>query len=126
MELAKQHGESKCIFTQADVRSEEDVERAIEAVNRRWGDRPIGGLVHCGGVGMAGKTLNNDGTPSSLDVFKEVVDINLTGTFNMARLVAAQIVQRLPPNKSKARQPLDLTMLPGLQRRAGRGINSGA
>lgn len=101
--MSKELGEQKCVFATADVRSEEDVERAISRVNDAWPDKPIGGLVHCGGVGMAGKTLNNDGSPSSLDVFREVVDINLTGTFNMARLVAAEIVKRLPKDRPKVR-----------------------
>jgi enoyl-[acyl-carrier-protein] reductase (NADH) len=38
-----------------DVRNEDDVKKAIAGVDKKWKDRKIGGVVHCGGVGMAGK-----------------------------------------------------------------------
>lgn len=43
------------IFIRTDVRSEEDVVAAIAKVDEKWGARAVGGVVHCGGVGMAGK-----------------------------------------------------------------------
>lgn len=43
------------IFCKCDVRSEEDVKKAIKAVDTKWKGKKIGGVVHCGGVGMAGK-----------------------------------------------------------------------
>lgn len=42
-------------FCLTDVRSEEDVVAAIAKVDKKWGSRAVGGVVHCGGVGMAGK-----------------------------------------------------------------------
>ncbi|KAK4701752.1 hypothetical protein P7C70_g4476, partial [Phenoliferia sp. Uapishka_3] len=83
-------------FVRCDVRSEEHVEAAIAFIDKTWGEKPVGGVVHCGGVGMVGKTLGNDGTPFSLDVYREVIDINLTGSFNVARLIAARIVKSTP------------------------------
>lgn len=41
--------------------------------------------------------MTKDGTPFSLDVFREVIDINLVGSFNVARLVAARIAKSFPP-----------------------------
>ncbi|KAL8292815.1 hypothetical protein RQP46_000509 [Phenoliferia psychrophenolica] len=84
------------IFIRCDVRSEEDVIGAIATVDKKWGTRAVGGVVHCGGVGMAGKTVGNDGEPFSLDVFREVIDINLVGSFNIARLIAARIIKSTP------------------------------
>lgn len=43
------------LFVRCDVRSEEDVVRTIKEVDLKWGTKGVGGLVHCGGVGMAGK-----------------------------------------------------------------------
>lgn len=44
--------------------------------------------------------MGNDGTPFPLDVFAETVTINLVGSFNVARLVAAHIIATSPPLKS--------------------------
>ncbi|ORY88170.1 hypothetical protein BCR35DRAFT_277220 [Leucosporidium creatinivorum] len=88
------------IFCKCDVRSEEDVKKAIKAVDTKWKGKKIGGVVHCGGVGMAGKTVGNDGKPFPLDVFTETLNINLVGSFNVARLVAAHIIATSPPLRS--------------------------
>ena len=45
------------------------------------------GLVNCAGVAPAVKTVGKDGA-HPLDVFQRAVNINLVGTFNMARLAA--------------------------------------
>jgi NAD(P)-dependent dehydrogenase (short-subunit alcohol dehydrogenase family) len=47
----------------------------------------VRGLINCAGIAPAVKTLGKDG-PHSLAVFQRVVNINLIGTFNMARLLA--------------------------------------
>ena len=53
-----------------------------------------------------GQTVGNDGTPFPLDIFAETLSINLVGTFNVARLVAAQIISQypLPKNATAAEQ----------------------
>lgn len=71
-------------FVKCDVTSEADGKAAVEAA------ASIGilrGLVNCAGVAPAIKTVGKDG-PHPLDVFQRVVNINLVGTFNMARLAA--------------------------------------
>ncbi|KAL8286906.1 hypothetical protein RQP46_003912 [Phenoliferia psychrophenolica] len=83
-------------FVRCDVRSEDDVVGAIAKVDEKWGARAVGGVVHCGGIARVGKTVGNDGKPFSLDLFREVVDINLVGSFNIARLVAARIIKSTP------------------------------
>jgi NAD(P)-dependent dehydrogenase (short-subunit alcohol dehydrogenase family) len=45
------------------------------------------GLVNCAGVAPAVKTVGKDG-PHPLELFQRTVNINLVGTFNMARLAA--------------------------------------
>lgn len=47
--------QSCVLFCKCDVRSEEDVKKAIKVVADKWKGKKIGGVVHCGGVGMAGK-----------------------------------------------------------------------
>jgi NAD(P)-dependent dehydrogenase (short-subunit alcohol dehydrogenase family) len=45
------------------------------------------GLINCAGVAPAVKTVGKDG-PHPLEVFQRTININLVGTFNMARLAA--------------------------------------
>jgi len=39
--------------------------------------------VHCGGEGIAQRTVSRDGTPHALDAFRRTVELNLVGTFNV-------------------------------------------
>ena len=76
-------------FVRCDVCSEADG-NAVVAAALALGT--LRGLVSCAGVAPAVKTLGRDG-PHSLEVFQRTVDINLVGTFNMARLAAAAMAQ---------------------------------
>jgi NAD(P)-dependent dehydrogenase (short-subunit alcohol dehydrogenase family) len=59
------------------------------------------GLVNCAGVAPAVKTVGKDG-PHPLDVFQRAVNINLVGTFNMARLAAEAMGKTEAPNTASA------------------------
>jgi NAD(P)-dependent dehydrogenase (short-subunit alcohol dehydrogenase family) len=74
---------------QCDAGDEPSVKHALEGVKAHWKGKKWGGLCHAAGVGMAGKTIGNDGQPFSFDVFQEVHRINLLGSFLMASNVAA-------------------------------------
>ncbi len=71
-------------FVKCDVTSEVDVQAAVAAAD---GLGILRGLINCAGIAPAVKTVGKNGA-HPLDVFKRVVDINLVGTFNMARLAA--------------------------------------
>lgn len=71
-------------FVKCDVTSEADAKAVVEAATSIG---MLRGLVNCAGVAPAVKTVGKDG-PHPLDVFQRVVNINLVGTFNMARLAA--------------------------------------
>lgn len=47
-------------------------------------------LVNCAGIGVAGRIVGRDG-PMKLADFERVIRVNLTGTFNMLRLAAAEM-----------------------------------
>jgi len=91
------------IFVKVDVREEDDILKAIKETNENWPKKNIGGVINCGGIGMAGKIVQRDGTPFSLAVFRQVMDINLAGTFNVSRLITSRIVQQ--PASSKPDRP---------------------
>ena len=88
--LAKSLGD-RTVFARCDVRSEDDVAAAITLVQSKWPTQRVGGLVHCGGVGMVGKTVGSDGIPFDLSTWKDVIDINLTGSFIISAAIASLI-----------------------------------
>ncbi|BGP31547.1 hypothetical protein JCM10296v2_003317 [Rhodotorula toruloides] len=103
----KQYGQSVAFF-RCDVGDEQNVKQALKGVKERFRGRKWGGVVHCGGVGMAGKTVGNDGTPFSFDVFSEVHRINLLGSFLIASNVASEIVSQHPsPSRTAERLTAD-------------------
>jgi len=91
--LADEVGGAYC---HADVTNTDEVIAAVETAKEMG---PLRALVNCAGVGWATRTIGKDGQYSSahdLDVFKKVVDINLTGTFNCIRLAATAMSQNEP------------------------------
>jgi NAD(P)-dependent dehydrogenase (short-subunit alcohol dehydrogenase family) len=79
-------------FCPADVRDEGQVQAAIAAA-QELGDLRI--VVNCAGVGTAGRVIGRNG-PLDLASFRNVIDINLTGTFNVLRLAAEAMREKEP------------------------------
>jgi NAD(P)-dependent dehydrogenase (short-subunit alcohol dehydrogenase family) len=75
-------------FSKADVTNPDEVQGAIELAGRLG---PLRIAVSCAGVGWAARTLNREGMPHELELYKTVIGINLIGTFNVLRLAAAAI-----------------------------------
>ena len=73
-------------FAPGDVRSESDVQAAVDAA----GEVRI--VVNCAGVATPGRAVGKNG-PLPLADFERVVGINLVGTFNVVRLAAARMMQ---------------------------------
>ena len=72
-------------FVQCDVTSIADAQSAVD-IACEFG--MLRGLINCAGIAPAVKTIGKQGV-HPLEIFQRVVDINLVGTFNMARLAAA-------------------------------------
>ena len=77
-------------FAKADVSDPVQVENAVDTA-RAIG--PLRVVVSCAGVGWAARTLDKQGKPHDLELFKSVIAINLIGTFNVLRLGAAAIAK---------------------------------
>ena len=76
--------ELNAIFVKCDVTSEADGQAVVAAATAAG---TLRGLINCAGVAPAVKTVGKDGA-HPLELFQRVVNINLVGTFNMARLAA--------------------------------------
>ena len=79
-------------FCGADVRDEDQVQAAI-SLAQDLGDLRV--VVNCAGVGTPGRVVGKKG-PMNLDDFRNVIDINLVGTFNVLRLSAAAMLTNEP------------------------------
>lgn len=79
-------------FVAADVTDEAAVQRAVDAAAQMG---PLRGVVHCAGIVLARRALGRSG-PHNLESFARVIQINLIGTFNVARLAAAQMARNQP------------------------------
>src|SRR6478609_7336628 len=75
-------------FSPADVRDTDAVDRALDVAESA---APLRALVHCAGRGGTVRLVNRDGTPGDAELYREIVDINLMGTFNVLRLAAARM-----------------------------------
>jgi NAD(P)-dependent dehydrogenase (short-subunit alcohol dehydrogenase family) len=76
-----------------DVSNETSVEQALSILKQRFGLPRV--LVNCAGIGGSARIVGRNG-PLPLDEFEKVIRVNLIGTFNMIRLVAAEIMQTEP------------------------------
>jgi NAD(P)-dependent dehydrogenase (short-subunit alcohol dehydrogenase family) len=79
-------------FCATDVRDEAQVQAAI-ATAQGLGDLRV--VVNCAGVGTPGRVVGRKG-PMDLDAFRNVIDINLIGTFNVLRLAASAMLANEP------------------------------
>lgn len=80
-------------FAETDVTSETSVSAAIATAKSAMGR--ITAAINCAGIATGQKTLGRDG-PHDLATFQRTIDINLVGSFNVARLAAAAIAQNDP------------------------------
>ncbi len=76
------------VFCNVNVADEASVSAGIDKAVAAIGVPRI--LVNCAGVAIGEKTVGKNG-PHKLDSFSRVIEINLIGTFNCIRLVAAKM-----------------------------------
>jgi NAD(P)-dependent dehydrogenase (short-subunit alcohol dehydrogenase family) len=87
-------------FVPADVTSEVD---AREAVSQATTLGPLRVLVNCAGVGWGARIVDKSGRPHDLALFRQILDINLVGTFNMLRLAAVAMADNEPAEGKEGR-----------------------
>ncbi|HKJ73882.1 MAG TPA: SDR family NAD(P)-dependent oxidoreductase [Alphaproteobacteria bacterium] len=111
------HHRGKALFIQTDVASAESAEAAFEKVAGEFGRVDI--CVGCAGIGGFTPTLT-DGAPLPLSDFETILDVNLVGTFNIARLAAAAMAKNEPDTDTGERGVIVLTAsIAGLEGQAG-------
>ncbi|MCL6417686.1 SDR family NAD(P)-dependent oxidoreductase [Aestuariirhabdus sp. Z084] len=94
-------GADKACYELVNVTDESSVEAGIEAAVKRFGEIHL--LVNCAGIAPPAKVINREGEPLALDKYRQIIDINLIGTFNVLRLVAARMARNTPINEDNGR-----------------------
>ncbi len=80
-------------FIHCDVTNGNQVQAAVHFTENEFGN--VHGSINCAGVVVVQKLLDRDNSPADLEAFSRGVNINLVGSFNVARLVAASIAKRI-------------------------------
>ena len=80
-------------FVRCDVTSGADVQAAVNIAESEFGG--LQGSINCAGIVVVQKLLDRENNPADLDAFSRGININLVGSFNVARLVAASIAKRV-------------------------------
>lgn len=81
------------LAVECDVTSADNAEAAVAEARAAHGAARV--LVNCAGIAPAKRIVGRDG-PMPLEDFTRVINVNLVGTFNMMRLIAADLYAEEP------------------------------
>ena len=81
-------------YVRADTVVSEDVATAVTTASSF--EEPLRIAVACAGIGPGTRTLGRDGSPHDADVYRRVIEVNQTGTFQLLRHAAAAIASQEP------------------------------
>jgi NAD(P)-dependent dehydrogenase (short-subunit alcohol dehydrogenase family) len=82
------------IACECDITNADSVNAALDKAEAAHGPARI--LMNVAGVGSAKRIVGKDGRAAPLEDFRRVVEVNLIGTYNVTRLVAAQMAALAP------------------------------
>jgi 3-hydroxyacyl-CoA dehydrogenase/3-hydroxy-2-methylbutyryl-CoA dehydrogenase len=91
---------ASAIFAKVNVAEEGSVAAGVAKAMAEFG--AIHACVNCAGIGSAHKTFGKDGT-FPLAAWNKTIAVNLTGTFNAARLCAEQMAKNAPADPQGSR-----------------------
>lgn len=79
---------------QCDITSADAMQSAIDKAAVAHGPARV--LMQIAGIGSAKRVIGKDGSPAPLEDFVKVINVNLVGTYNAARLFAAACAKLEP------------------------------
>ena len=86
-EICEQYGNGCAVAVSCNVSDPDSMAKAIETAAAAHGPARI--LMQIAGIGTAKRVVGKDGNAAPLEDFMKVVNVNLVGTYNAARLFAA-------------------------------------
>ncbi len=94
-------GKEKAIFAEVNVTDGDSVQQGIDQALDHFGAIHL--CVNCAGIAPAKKILDREQQAMPLEDFSKVIQINLIGSFNLARLVAQQFAKNEPMGEAGER-----------------------
>jgi NAD(P)-dependent dehydrogenase (short-subunit alcohol dehydrogenase family) len=86
-EISEQYGNGFAVAVSCNVSDPDSMAKAIEIAAAAHGPARI--LMQIAGIGTAKRVVGKDGNAAPLEEFIKVINVNLVGTYNAARLFAA-------------------------------------
>lgn len=100
------YGVGRAVACECDITNSDSLQAAITQAAAAHGTARI--LMSIAGIGTAKRIIAKDGSPAPLEDFVRVVNVNLIGTYNAARLFAAACA-KLEPQEDGERGVMVLT-----------------
>jgi NAD(P)-dependent dehydrogenase (short-subunit alcohol dehydrogenase family) len=88
------YGDGRAVACACDITNSESLQAALDKAAAAIGPARI--LMSIAGIGSAKRVVAKDGTAAPLEDFVRVVNVNLIGTYNVARLFAAACAKLEP------------------------------
>ncbi|MBB5390757.1 MULTISPECIES: SDR family NAD(P)-dependent oxidoreductase [unclassified Herbaspirillum] len=85
------------VFVRCDVSAEEDAQAVVRAAQQLG---TVRGLINCAGIAPAEKLIGKSG-PHTMALFMKTLNINLVGSFNMARFAADAMARTEPAQEGE-------------------------
>jgi NAD(P)-dependent dehydrogenase (short-subunit alcohol dehydrogenase family) len=104
-------------FAPGDVTSASDTEAAIAAAADLGELRMV--VACAGGARGGGRTVDRNGVPHDLDLFRDTVELNLVGTFNTIRLAAVAMAQLAPDDDGERGAIVTTASIAGFEGQVG-------
>lgn len=91
-QMVEKLGAANAVFSRCDVTVASEVQAAIDAALQNFGN--LRGAINCAGIASVQKVLDRDLNPADLDGFSRTINVNLVGSYNVARLTAAAMASQ--------------------------------
>lgn len=88
------------LAVECDITQATSVEQAMQAAQTAHGPARI--CINCAGIVKSKRMVGKQG-PMPLDEFRQVIEINLMGTFNLMRIASAMMIPLTPLGESQER-----------------------
>lgn len=94
-------GAENAAYAVVNVSDEASVAAGFAVLQQKFGALHL--CVNCAGIATAGKTLDRENNPLPLANFSTTINVNLVGSFNVARMAAAMMAKNDPEGEAAER-----------------------
>ena len=117
-------GESNAIFCQTDVTNEESIDVAIAAIIEKFGAIHVD--INAAGIPLPCKILDREGKASNLKKYANVINVNLTGVYNVMAKCAEQMAKNEPDAKGERGVVINISSGAAFEGQIGQSAYSGS